>query len=152
MGPIRRWIILYLQSTRVSVPSSELAPPAPSPASKCVPPFWNQRGEQHPLAGEGLGGANSDDWRESLALCGLHMYSMGPFITLKYILYFILVHNVLNILFEKCAWTVDEPPEAKIRNKEVNFARASGQWRAKSPVFCKHVARTIIWIKKKDAI
>ncbi len=28
---------------RFSVPSSELAPPTPSPASECVPP-WNQRG------------------------------------------------------------------------------------------------------------
>jgi hypothetical protein len=37
----------------VSVPSSELAPPAPSPASECVP-RWNQGG-QHLLAGEGRG-------------------------------------------------------------------------------------------------
>jgi len=31
---------------------------------------------------------------------------------------------------------------------EANFACASGQFRAKPPVFCKHAARTIIWIKK----
>ncbi len=31
---------------------------------------------------------------------------------------------------------------------EANFARASGQLRAKSPLFCKHAAKTIFWIKK----
>ncbi len=35
---------------------------------------------------------------------------------------------------------------------EANFVRASGQLRAKPPVFCKHAARTIIWIKNEDAI
>jgi hypothetical protein len=35
---------------------------------------------------------------------------------------------------------------------EANFARASGQLRAKPPVFGKHAARTIIWIKKEDTI
>ena len=35
-----------------------------------------------------------------------------------------------------------------IRNTVANFARASGQLRAKPPVFYKHAARTIIWIKK----
>ncbi len=34
---------------------------------------------------------------------------------------------------------------------EANFARASGQLRAKKPpVFCKHSARTIIWSKKYE--
>ncbi len=34
------------------------------------------------------------------------------------------------------------------------FARASGQLRAKPPVFCKHAARTItgIWIKNEEEI
>ncbi len=52
----------------MSVPLSELAPPAPSPS---VSPPWNQsgRGGQHSLAGEWAGGVNLDDWRESLALC-----------------------------------------------------------------------------------
>ncbi len=31
---------------------------------------------------------------------------------------------------------------------EANFAHASGQLRAKPPVFCKHASRTILWIKK----
>ncbi len=53
----------------MSVPLSELVPPAPSTASECVPP-WNQRGDgQHSLADEGAGRANSDDWKEILALC-----------------------------------------------------------------------------------
>ncbi len=46
-----------------------MAPTAPSPASECVPPLGPKLGgEQHSLAGEGVGGPNSDDWRESLAL------------------------------------------------------------------------------------
>ncbi len=53
------------QSTRVSVPSSELAPPQLLPASECAPPFPEPGG---PHLGEGEGGANSDDWRKSLAL------------------------------------------------------------------------------------
>ncbi len=44
---------IYLEYT-VSVPSSELAPPAPYPASECVPP-WNHRGGRaHSLGGEGV--------------------------------------------------------------------------------------------------
>jgi hypothetical protein len=58
--------MLYIEYQSVC-PLSELAPSSPSPASECVPP-WNQRGG-HSLAGEGAGGANSDDWREGLALC-----------------------------------------------------------------------------------
>jgi hypothetical protein len=33
------------------------------------------------------------------------------------------------------------------RQSHANFSCASGQLRAKPPVFCKHAARTIIWIK-----
>ncbi len=71
-----------LPRVRVSVPSSELAPPAQSPASECVPPLGG-RG-QHSLAGEGAGGANTDDWRESLALCTLRV--VDPFRVYKDIL------------------------------------------------------------------
>ncbi len=56
-------IIPYLH--RVSVPSSELAPTALSPASECVPPLEPKGGWQHSLAGEGTGRAKSDDRRES---------------------------------------------------------------------------------------
>jgi hypothetical protein len=50
----------------VSVPSSELGPPL-TRERVCLP--RNLKGEgQHPLAGEGVGGPSSDDWKESLAL------------------------------------------------------------------------------------
>ncbi len=62
--------------SRVPVPSSELAPLVTSPASKCAPPPpppppppEPKEVGQHLLVSEGAGGANSDDWRESLALC-----------------------------------------------------------------------------------
>jgi hypothetical protein len=42
----------------------------PFPQASVSPSPWNQRGgRQHSLAGEEAVGANSDDWRESLALC-----------------------------------------------------------------------------------
>jgi hypothetical protein len=63
LGWNRRGIILYLQwGTRVSFIRIG------SPPRKCVPPLVPRR-RQHSLAGEGAGGANSDDWRESLAFC-----------------------------------------------------------------------------------
>jgi hypothetical protein len=37
----------------VSVPSLELGPPTPSPASECVSPLGPKEGEQHSLADEG---------------------------------------------------------------------------------------------------
>jgi hypothetical protein len=45
-------------------------PPPPTIPPKRVfpPPPGTTGGGQHLLAGEGAGGANSDDWRESLAL------------------------------------------------------------------------------------
>jgi hypothetical protein len=49
----------------VSVPSSELGPPPPQ--AVCLP--LGPKGEESSLAGEGVGGPNSDDWIESLALC-----------------------------------------------------------------------------------
>ncbi len=54
-GKDRSGIILFYTYSRVSVPSSELAPPSLSSASECVP-FWNQGGGgQHSLEGEGAG-------------------------------------------------------------------------------------------------
>jgi hypothetical protein len=67
-GPRRRGIILNLGTT-VSVSLSELAPLAPSPTSECVPPPPPGTEEGATLACElKRGVANSDDWRESLAL------------------------------------------------------------------------------------
>jgi hypothetical protein len=56
--------LYYTKSTRVSVPSSELAPPAPSPTSECVPPGTKGEGGNTHLWARG-GGANSDNWRKS---------------------------------------------------------------------------------------
>ncbi len=56
----------------MSVPSSEwVPPPAPSPASECVcvSPLGPKGGEQHSLAGEGVGGPN--EGTDSLVLCML---------------------------------------------------------------------------------
>jgi hypothetical protein len=58
----------YTLSTRMSVPSSELVPPAPSPASECLPHLAPNGREEHSLAGMEVGGPNSYDWKESLAL------------------------------------------------------------------------------------
>ncbi len=52
-------------------PSSELVPPTPSSESERVSPLGSKGGEQHSLAGEGVGGPNSDDWIEAVALSGL---------------------------------------------------------------------------------
>ncbi len=43
-------------------------PPAPPPHASVSPP-WNQRGVATPPCVEGVGGPNSTDWIESLALC-----------------------------------------------------------------------------------
>ncbi len=68
-----RGIILYLEYHSVC-PFVRIGSAHPPPASECVPPF-NLRGGQHSPAGEGMGGPNSDDWRESLALCLLYDFS-----------------------------------------------------------------------------
>ncbi len=64
----RRGIILYLEYQSVCL-FVRIGSPAPSPPSDCFPP-WNQRGgggnTRLRLRGRG-GGANSDDWKESLA-------------------------------------------------------------------------------------
>jgi hypothetical protein len=71
-GRQRRGIILvqYLEYQNVCPFVRIGSPPSPSPPSECVTP-WNQRGGggQHSLAGKRAGVANSDDWRESLAIC-----------------------------------------------------------------------------------
>jgi hypothetical protein len=61
--------IVYLQSVRLSVPSSELGQPTPSPTRECCsPPPVEPRGETHSLAGEGVGGPNSDEGTATLVL------------------------------------------------------------------------------------
>ncbi len=53
-----------------TVPSSELGPPIPSPASECLlpPPPQSKEGEHPRLRVRGWGIPNSDDWRKSLAI------------------------------------------------------------------------------------
>ncbi len=51
----------------LSVPSSELGPPIPSPPSESTS-TWNRGGGRNTLAC-GWGSPNSDDWRDSLVLC-----------------------------------------------------------------------------------
>jgi hypothetical protein len=89
-------------------------PPHPLPEASVSPPPGTKGGSNIRLRVRG--------WEETILTTGekawhsevfIYMYSMGPFLTLKYILYFILVHNVLNILFGKCAGTVDEPHGSK---------------------------------------
>ncbi len=80
--------MLYMeyQNGRMSVPSSELGPPHILRKRVCPPPpldahWWE---EQHTRAGEGVGGPNSDDWKESLALCIL---CASPIIHYVYVLF-----------------------------------------------------------------
>ncbi len=63
---------LYMQSTTVYVPSSELELPQPISRKRVCPP---KGGGHTRLRLRGWGSSNSDDWRKSLELCllcGLH--------------------------------------------------------------------------------
>ncbi len=66
--PKCRGIIVYIEyqsfSPFVGIGSSHLLSPLTS-----VPPPQDQGGETHSLAGDGEGGPNSDDGRETLVLC-----------------------------------------------------------------------------------
>jgi hypothetical protein len=54
----------------------------PPPLQKSVSPPWNQGGGgHHSLAGNGVGRAKWDDWRESLTLC---LYSVIQYHTFKF--------------------------------------------------------------------
>jgi hypothetical protein len=59
---------LGIQSTRLSFQSSELGTPTPSPPRECALPPLSPRGETHSLAGEGVGGPNSDEGTDNLVL------------------------------------------------------------------------------------
>jgi hypothetical protein len=61
---------VYLQSTTVYVPSSEMGLSHPPPlTSECAPPPGTKGGGHTRLRVRGWGSPNSDDWRKSLALC-----------------------------------------------------------------------------------
>jgi hypothetical protein len=52
---------------------------APPPRKRERLPPWTQRGEeQHSFAVEGVGGPNSNDWKESLLLCILCRTNSPP--------------------------------------------------------------------------
>jgi hypothetical protein len=84
----------------VSVPSSELAPPTPSPASECVPP--GTKGGATLACGLGGRGEPSDDWTQSLAICLLCALFVALW-SLKYRLsrYF-LKTSILPCSMRKC--------------------------------------------------
>jgi hypothetical protein len=52
--------ILYIEYQ--TIPSSELGPPTSTPPSGCVSPLDLKGGGATQLAGEGIGGPNSDDY------------------------------------------------------------------------------------------
>ncbi len=82
-GHCRKGIIV--QSTSVSGQSPELGPPNlnPPPPSECVSPLDPKgKGEQQSLPCEGVGGPNSDDWTESLALCKLCGHYLELFVSM----------------------------------------------------------------------
>jgi hypothetical protein len=62
-----RGIIVYLENQSVC-PIVGIGSP-PSSESERVSPLGSKGGEQHSLASEGVGGPNSDDWEEAVALC-----------------------------------------------------------------------------------
>jgi hypothetical protein len=70
---VTEWVPQSTYITRalqcLHVPSFELGPPTPSPASEWVPP-GTKGGRGHTRRGaRGVGSSNSDDGRKSLALC-----------------------------------------------------------------------------------
>jgi hypothetical protein len=96
-----RGLIIYLQYQSVC-PSSGFCSPAPFPPSQCVTHTpWNQsRGGQHSLVDEGLGGANSDDRKEILALCILCGTQGSILLTVTSSLQSIAGDNVVSDIFE----------------------------------------------------
>jgi hypothetical protein len=77
---------LYIQSTTVYVPSSELGLPQPLSRKQACPLPPNQRagGGHTRLRVGGWGSPNFDDWRKSLALCLLSGYKQARKDKIKY--------------------------------------------------------------------
>jgi hypothetical protein len=104
--------------------------------------------------------------KKQLANCQVQEFSNHSWVVMKINTVLMKVNTVLtkddtvlkkvnckvNIATRKQKLTIQatsrkQIPNRNIRNMAANFARTSGQLRAKLPVFCKHTARTIIWIK-----
>jgi hypothetical protein len=62
------------ESARLSLHSSELDPPIPSPAGECCTPL-RSRGGAHSLAGKEMGGPNSDEGTDTVVS---YVYSIIP--------------------------------------------------------------------------
>jgi hypothetical protein len=71
--------------------------PPPRPLSRkrvCPPPPLDPKGGgEHSLVGEGAGGANSDDWRESLALCQLYV-SVSTLLSSRVNIYYVIFYSL----------------------------------------------------------
>jgi hypothetical protein len=76
---------LGIQSTRLSFQSSELDTPTPSPPRECALPPFGSKGETHSLAGEGVGGPNSDEGTDTLVLYAYYNHSMDQGVYNKYL-------------------------------------------------------------------
>ncbi len=64
-----RGILVYLEYQSIC-PIVRIGSPHPLTRKRaCLPLGPEGGGEQHSLAAKGVGGLNSDDWIESLALC-----------------------------------------------------------------------------------
>jgi hypothetical protein len=65
---MRGRIIVYTEHQSLC-PFVGIRSPHSLPRKRVCPPWTQMREEQHSLAGEWVGGPNSDDWQESLVLC-----------------------------------------------------------------------------------
>jgi hypothetical protein len=119
MGPQGR------QSARLSLQSSELAPPAPLPTSECVPPL-RSKGGTHFFAGEGAVGANSDEGTDTLELQVKFLYDWAPWghkceQTLYTCMYPIYVYQGSLLPDPTFFHPGSELFSSRIRNKELKY-------------------------------
>ncbi len=68
---------MYIKYQNVC-PFVGIGSPSPFPASECVSPL-DPKVERSNTPGEDVGVPNSDDWKESLALCTLRVYHYQNF-------------------------------------------------------------------------
>jgi hypothetical protein len=86
LGTYIQFCVQSIQSARLSVQSSELGPPTPSPASECCSPFLGPRRETNSLAGEEVEGPNPDEGTDTLVL--YVYYNLSTHKSLKGSLYY----------------------------------------------------------------
>jgi hypothetical protein len=71
---MRGWGTSNSDDWRKSLAIGLLCAPSPPRKRVCFSPWTQREEEQHLLAGEEVGGPNSDDWTEGLALCILGLF------------------------------------------------------------------------------